>query len=96
MLKRLDLYIANERTIELIGPKKIKNYVIIYWCIKELYLSSFKPYINKLDKELLNNKFLKTLEQLKIKEIDTESDDCERIVKYFIKTLKNEYEVKND
>lgn len=68
--------------------------MILYWCIKELYFSSFKPYINKFDKDFLNNKFLKTLEQLKIKEINTESDDCERIVKYYIKTLKNEYEVK--
>lgn len=96
ILKRLDLYIPDLQTVNLMGTKKVKNYVVIYWCIKELYFSSFKSYMNKLDRDFLNNRFLKTLEQLKIKEIDTKGDDCERIIKYFIKTLKKEYEVKND
>ena len=77
------------------GKNREKKYVIIYWCIKDLYFSSFKPYLNDVDKNFLNNRFLKTLEYLRIKEIDTESNDCERIVRYFIKTLKKEYEVKN-
>lgn len=74
--------------------KKVKNHVIMYWCIKELYFSSFAPYLNQLDKDFVNNKYLKTLEKFKIKEINTENDDCEKVVSYFIKTLKLEYEVK--
>lgn len=94
ILRRLNLYIEGEKVLNLMGIKKTKNYVIIYWCIKDLYFSSFKPYLNNIDMNFLNNRYLKTLENLKIKEVDTESDDCERIVKYFIKTLKREYEVK--
>lgn len=74
--------------------KKMKNYVVMYWCIKELYLSSFRVYLNELDRNFFTNKYLKTLEILKIKEINTENDDCLRIVSYFIKTLKKEYEVR--
>ena len=94
ILRRLNVYIDGEKVLNLMGIKKTKNYVIIYWCIKDLYFSSFKPYLNNIDMNFLNNRYLKTLENLKIKEVDTESDDCERIVKYFIKTLKREYEVK--
>lgn len=72
----------------------MKNYVVMYWCIKELYLSSFRVYLNELDRNFFTNKYLKTLEILKIKEINTENDDCLRIVSYFIKTLKKEYEVR--
>lgn len=74
--------------------KKMKNYVVMFWCIKELYLSSFRVYLNELDRNFFTNKYLKTLEILKIKEINTENDDCLRIVSYFIKTLKKEYEVR--
>lgn len=74
--------------------KKMKNYVVMYWCIKELYLSSFRVYLNELDRNFFTNKYLKTLEILKIKEINAENDDCLRIVSYFIKTLKKEYEVR--
>lgn len=72
----------------------MKNYVVMYWCIKELYLSSFRVYLNELDRNFFTNKYLKTLEILKIKEINIENDDCLRIVSYFIKTLKKEYEVR--
>ncbi len=92
-LKRLNLYADNESVLNYVGEEQKVNYLIIYWCIKELYLSSFKVYLNDIDEQFLKNKYFKTLEMLNIEKVDIETD-IEDIVCYFIKTLKREYEVK--
>ena len=79
--------------MNVLGEEQKNNYLIIYWCIKELYLSSFKVYLNDIDEQFLKNKYFKTLEMLSIEKIDIETD-IQDIVCYFIKTLKREYEVK--
>lgn len=91
-LERLKLYVG-DLNLELFDKEQQKEYVIKYWCIKELYLSSFKVYLNDIDEQFLKNKYLKTLEMLNIEKIDVETD-LDDIVSYFIKTLKREYEIK--
>ena len=88
-LERLKLYTGDLSFDE----EEKKEFVIKYWCIKELYLSSFKVYLNDIDEQFFKNKYLKTQEMLNIETIDIETD-LDDIVSYFIKTLKREYEVK--
>lgn len=97
-LKRLEIYCADIDDISfntVFGEERKKHFVIMYWCVKELYFSSFRVYMNDIDEQFFKNKFLKTLEMLDIFEIDIENDITD-IVSYFIKTLKREYEVKNN
>lgn len=89
-IKRIGIYAANTDVLE---EERQKHFVIMYWCIKELYFSSFKIYLNDIDEQFFINKFLKTLEMLNVEKIDIEQD-LDDIVNYFIKTLKREYEVK--
>ncbi len=92
-LERLNLFAKDINTLNFLGEEQKNNYLIIYWCIKELYLSSFKVYLNDIDEQFLKNKYLKTLERLNIEKVDVEKD-IDDVVCYFIKTLKLEYEVK--
>lgn len=95
-LKRLGIYWGNIDDLKfetIFDQERQKHFIIMYWCIKELYFSSFRVYMNDIDEKFFQNKFLKTLEMLDITEIDINNDDdITEIVSYFIKTLKREYE----
>lgn len=91
ILKHLEIYIENENILDFMNLEELNNYKIQYWCVKELYFSSFKIYLNDLDRAFFINKYLKTLENLSIKKINLDEDAVD-IIKYFIKTLKKECE----
>lgn len=66
--------------LQILNKTKIK-----YWVIKELYMSSYKVYLNKITKEMLENKFLKTEKYIDARKIDD-------FISYYIKSLQNELE----
>lgn len=89
VLKQLEIYV--DQTAESLVPTKVlEDTKVQYWCVKELYFSSFKVYLNEMEREFFINKYLRTLENLKITEIT--DDNLDDIIRYFIKTLKKEYE----
>ena len=90
ILKKLDLYIENENTVELMTAKELLKYQICYYAIAVIFKNSYKVYLNKLTKEMLINKYLKAEEYCKNKSEDD-------VTRYLIKSLQNELEgIKHD
>lgn len=85
ILKKLDLYIENENTVELMTAKELLKYQDCYYAIAVLCTNSYKAYIDKLTREMLFNKYLKAEEYCNNK---TEIEK----VRYLIKSLQNELE----
>lgn len=84
-LKRLDMLIDNEKIITLMTKKELLKYQICYYAISVLSTNSYKVYIEKLTREMLLNKYLKTEEYCR-------NEEKEEKVKYLIKSLQNELE----
>lgn len=83
ILKKLDLYIENENTVELMTAKELLKYQNCYYAVAVLCTNSYKAYIDKLTREMLFNKYLKAEEYCKNK-IEDEK------LRYLIKSLQNE------
>ena len=90
ILKRLDLEVTSE-FLNII-PEKLKvDYQIIYFAILALYNSSYVVYVNKLNREPIFNKLLKTKEYLNMTD---EIDDAKlkEFLSYYIKCLQDDLE----
>lgn len=90
ILKRLDLEVTSE-FLNII-PEKLKvDYQIIYFAILALYNSSYVVYVNKLNRETIFNKLLKTKEYLGM---TNEIDDAKlkEFLSYYIKCLQDDLE----
>lgn len=90
ILKRLDLEVTSE-FLNII-PEKLKvDYQIIYFAILALYNSSYVVYVNKLNRETIFNKLLKTKEYLSMTD---EIDDAKlkEFLSYYIKCLQDDLE----
>lgn len=87
-LKRLGIFIENERILELFTEQKLIETKIYYWIIKEIFFSPYRMYLKNLGYNTLCLKFLKAKQY-------TQSDegyDIERLVSYTIKCLHEEFE----
>lgn len=89
LMEKLGIYIENTQTLKYLSDKQLLEIKIQYWVIKELYLSSYVVYLNKLTPEKFLNKYLLTKEYIGLTE-ETLTD----FVNYFIKILRNEFDMK--
>lgn len=88
-MEKLGIYIENSQTLKYLSDKQLLEIKIQYWVVKELYLSSYVVYLNKLTPEKFWNKYLLTKEYIELTE-ETLTD----FVNYFIKILRNEFDEK--
>lgn len=89
-LKHFDILFTAE-TINYLPANDIDKYKILYYVINEIYQSSYKVYLNKLTKEKIFNKYLKTEKYIGV--IDIEDDEkLSEFVSYLIKSLQDEFE----
>lgn len=89
VLKRLELLIESKSILNLMFPRDVEKYKLCCYVILELYVSSYKVFLDKLRSDVLINKYEKTREY--IGDIKNE-DDLNDFVAYFIKCLQNELE----
>ena len=89
VLKRLEIYVTSLNSI----PKNmIDDLKLQYWTIKELYLSPYKLYLDKLTNKKFMFRYLKTKQYM-------ECDSEEKIgdfIAYFIKSLREDLEKTNE
>lgn len=90
LLQRIGLYVDKVSTYSLMPPERILDEKIMLWCVKEIYLSPHKVYLNNLNWDKLAHKYLKT------KKYITEKPDyrLEEIINYFMVCLHDELESK--
>lgn len=90
ILKRLDLEVTPE-FLNII-PEKLKvDYQIIYFAILALYNSSYVVYVNKLNRETIFNKLLKTKEYLSMTD-EIDDTKLKEFLSYYIKCLQDDLE----
>ena len=90
LLKRLDLEVTPE-FLNII-PEKLKiDYQIIYFAILALYNSSYVVYVNKLNRETIFNKLLKTKEYLSMTD-EIDATKLKEFLSYYIKCLQDDLE----
>ncbi len=85
ILKKLDIFIDDPKTDDVITDDERRKLVYQYWAIKEINDSGDKVFIKNLTREIFLNKFLKTCEYV---DLNNETD----FLNYFIKALKNKIE----
>lgn len=84
ILKKLDIYIDNIKALKYLDNENLQDYKNQYWSIKELYISSYGVFLQKLDR----NQFLFKYKEAKkntIKKGKTNED----LINYFIRSLQN-------
>lgn len=82
-LKDLDIFIDNPQILNQLEEDKKIDFMLQYWSIKELILSSHKVYFKYLTREIFFEKFFKCCDY-------KNKHDTKDFLDYFIKTLKNE------
>ena len=82
-LKELDIFMDNFQVFENLDSDKQLDFMLQYWSIKELVLSSSKVYFKYLTREIFLEKYLKCCDY-------KNKHDTKDFLDYFIKTLKNE------
>ncbi len=89
-LRHIGFSIDNDIAYNLMPPERVLDEKIMLWCVKEIYLSPYKIFLNDLTWEILAHKYLKT------KTYITEKPDyrVEEIINYFIVCIQNELENK--
>ena len=90
LLKRIGLYVDKESIYNLMEPERILDDKIMMWCIKEIYLSPHKVFLNNLNWEKLTLKYLKTKKYI----MEKPDYKLEEIINYFIVCLHDELENK--
>lgn len=90
LLQRIGLYVDKISAYSLMPTERILDDKIMLWCVKEIYLSPHKAFLNNLNWDKLVHKYLKT------KKYITEKTDyrLEEIINYFIVCLQDELENK--
>ena len=85
-LKRLDIFVGNTDILKYAPETQIIDWKIMYWVVKEIYLSPHSCLLSKISKEKFNFRFMKTKKY-------KDYSDLEDFTAYFIKCLQNELEV---
>lgn len=85
ILKKLEIFIDDPKTDDVITKDERRKLIYQYWAIKEINDSGDKVFIKNLTREIFLNKFLKTCEYVNL---NNETD----FLNYFIKALKNKME----
>lgn len=87
LLEKLEIYIPNMQTFKYLTDEKLLEIKVQYWTIKEIYLSEYKIFLNKLTRDDFMFRYLKTKKYM---EAATKSYDIEEFVSYFITCLHDE------
>lgn len=88
-MKRLGIYISSTETLKYINAEALLDIKIQYWVIKEIFLSPYAVYLNKLSPEKFLNKYLLAKEY-----VNPTEETLEDFVNYLIKILRNELDTK--
>lgn len=89
VLKRLEIYVTSQKSIP---ESMLYDLKLQYWTIKELYLSPYKLYLDKLTNKKFMFRFLKTKQYIKCDSEEKIGD----FISYFIKSLREDLEKTNE
>lgn len=91
LLKRLKFLIEKADILKMMVPDEKIKYKLCYYAVLELYKSSYKVYLDKLNLPMLLNKYEKTREYIG----NADEDNTEKLndyMSYFIRSLQDELE----
>lgn len=83
LLKRLEMYCGNIEIYNLMPQERVLDEKIMFWALKEIYLSPHRVYLNKLTREKFTLKYYKTKKYITEKPYYR----LEEIINYFIVCL---------
>ncbi len=83
ILKNLDIYIKSPEMDNIIPKENRLDYILQYWAVKEISLSSSRVYLKYLTREMFFEKYFKTCSY-------KNKNDTKNFLDYFIKTIKKE------
>lgn len=82
-LKRLEIYVSDESTFDLMTEEKKMDLLIQYYVIDEFSKSPYNFLLYKLNREKFNLRYKKTIQYI-------DKKDLERFVSYLIICLRDE------
>lgn len=85
---RLEMYTKDMKSFNSMPSEMINNEKILMWAVKEIYLSPYKVFIDKLDRNKLIYRFLKAKKYIELKQ----EYKLEELISYFITCLYKELE----
>ena len=88
IFKSLEMFTEDVKAYDYMTKDRLLDEKILMWCIKEIYLSPYKIFLKKLNRENIVFKYLKTKKYISEKA----NYRLEEIINYFIVCLKEELE----
>lgn len=85
---KLELYVNNSKAYELMPAERVLDEKIMFWAIKEIYLSPHKIYLNTLARDKFILKYYKTKKYI----TEKENYKIKEIIDYFMVCLHDEME----
>ena len=85
---KLELYVNNSKAYELMSAERVLDEKIMFWAIKEIYLSPHKIYLNTLTRDKFILKYYKTKKYI----TEKENYKIKEIIDYFMVCLHDEME----
>ena len=87
---RLEMYVNDINSFNSMPYEVVINEKILMWVVKEIYLSPYRIFINKLDRQTLVHKFLKSKKYIERKQ----DFKLEELISYCITCLQKELKYK--
>lgn len=85
---KLELYVNNSKAYEIMSAERVLDEKIMFWAIKEIYLSPHKIYLNTLTRDKFILKYYKTKKYI----TEKENYKIKEIIDYFMVCLHDEME----
>lgn len=85
---RLEMYVKDSKIYELMPEERVLDEKIMFWAIKEIYLSPHKIYLNTLTRDKFILKYYKTKKYI----TEKENYKIKEIIDYFMVCLHDEME----
>lgn len=88
VLKKLDIYIENEKILIYLSAEQKLDLLIQHWVVKEIYLTAYNVYLNKLCRDDFICIYNRCKNKIREKDSELEVD---RFISYLIKSLQNHF-----
>lgn len=88
LLKRLEMYCSTSEIYKLMPEERVLDEKIMFWALKEIYLSPHRVYLNNLKRDKFTLKYYKTKKYI----MEKPEYRLEEVINYFIVCLHEEME----
>lgn len=88
LLKRFEMYCGNIEIYNLMPEERVLDEKIMFWGLKEIYLSPHRVYLNDLKRDQFALKYYKTKKYI----MEKSNYRLEEVINYFIVCLHEEME----